>query len=122
MTSNPMDEVLGRWKAAFDDHDVDAMADLFHPDALFLGFGPEVLVGRQMVRAYYGAVPDDRSADVTVLHTYSNGQGAAGGFAHVVFRDPTGWEAPVYLSLALQLSAGSWRIRQYHVCRIGPQR
>ncbi|MBM0257128.1 SgcJ/EcaC family oxidoreductase [Micromonospora sp. 4G55] len=117
-----MDEVLGRWKAAFDDHDVEAMADLFHPDALFLGFGPEVLVGRQMVRAYYGAVPADRSADVTVLHTYSIDQGAAGGFAHVVFRDPTGWEAPVYLSLALQLSAGSWRIRQYHVCRIGPQR
>ncbi|MCM0673295.1 SgcJ/EcaC family oxidoreductase [Micromonospora phytophila] len=113
-----MDEMLRRWKAAFDGHRVEAMADLFTPDALFQGFGPRVLTGRDAVRAYYEAVPDNRSADVALLHTYMIGQEAAGGFAHVTFRDPTGWEAPVHLSLVLQLSAGTWRIRQYHVSRI----
>ncbi|MEZ0072082.1 SgcJ/EcaC family oxidoreductase [Planotetraspora sp. GP83] len=118
MTSNPMEDVLDRWKAAFDGHQVDAMADLFTPGALFQGFGPEVVSGRDAVRAYYEAVPDDRSADVTLLHTYTIGQEAAGGFADVTFRDPAGWEAAVHLSLVLQLREGAWRIRQYHVSRV----
>lgn len=121
MTSGPMEEMLARWKAAFDGHRVEATTDLFTPDALFQGFGPQVLVGRDAIHAYYEAVPDNRSADVTPLHTYTIGQETAGGFAHVTFRDPTGWEAPVYLSLVLQLSGGTWRIRQYHVSRISTE-
>jgi hypothetical protein len=38
------------------DHQVDAMADLFTTDALFQGFGPDVVVGRDQVRAYCEAV------------------------------------------------------------------
>lgn len=79
MTSGPMDEMLARWKAAFDGHRVAAAADLFTPDALFQGFGPQVLVGRDAIHAYYEAVPDNRSADVTLLHTYTIGQETAGG-------------------------------------------
>ncbi|MEN3616129.1 YybH family protein [Plantactinospora sp. ZYX-F-223] len=116
-----MEEVLARWKAAFDGHQVDAMADLFTPDALFQGFGPEVVVGRDAVHDYYESVPDNRDAEVTLLHTYTIGQEVAGGFADVTFRDPTGWEAPVHLSLVLQLSGGTWRIRQYHVSRISKE-
>ncbi|MFC4019065.1 YybH family protein [Micromonospora sp. GCM10011542] len=118
MTSDPLEDVLDRWKAAFDGHRVQAMADLFTPDALFQGFGPEVMVGRDAVRDYYEAVPDNRNAEVTLLHSYTIGREVAGGFADVTFRDPTGWEAPVHLSLVLQLSEGTWRIRQYHVSRI----
>ena len=119
--NDSMHEVLRRWKAAFDGHQVDVMADLFTPDALFQGFGPEVLVGRDAVRGYYEAVPDNRSADATVLHTYTIGEQVAGGFADVTFRDPTGWEVPVHLSLVLQHDGGSWRIRQYHVSRISAE-
>jgi uncharacterized protein (TIGR02246 family) len=116
--SNPMHAVLKRWKAAFDGHQPDIMADLFTPDALFQGFGPEVLSGRDSVRGYYEAVPGDRSADVTILHTYAIGEQAAGGFADITFRDPAGWEASVHLSLVLQRDGSSWRIRQYHVSRV----
>lgn len=116
--SNPMHDVLERWKAAFDGHQVDAMAGLFTSDALFQGFGPTVTAGREVVRAYYEEVPDNRSADVRLLHTYTIGAETAGGFADVTFRDPTGWEAPVHLSLVLQFGDGIWRIRQYHVSRI----
>ncbi|WP_329459057.1 SgcJ/EcaC family oxidoreductase [Streptomyces sp. NBC_01497] len=119
--SNPMHDVLADWKAAFDGHRIDDMADLFTPDALFQGFDPDVKVGRDAVRAYYAAVPDDRAADVTVLAAYTIGEETVGGFADVVFRDPAGWRASVHLSLVLRREAGSWRIRQYHVSRTGAE-
>ncbi|MFF7202215.1 YybH family protein [Streptomyces sp. NPDC008141] len=116
--SNPMHAVLKQWKSAFDSHRPDVMADLFTPDALFQGFGPEVLSGRESVRDYYEAVARDRSADVTILHTYEIGDQVAGGFADVTFRGDDGWEAPVHMSLTLQRDGGAWRIRQYHVSRV----
>lgn len=116
--TDPMRETLDRWKAVFDGHQVDAMADLFTPDALFQGFGPEVVAGRDAVRAYYEAVPDDRTAEVTIVSTYVIGEQVAGGFADVTFRDPKGWEAAVHLSLTLQRDPDAWRIRQYHVSRV----
>jgi uncharacterized protein (TIGR02246 family) len=121
MTRDPMEDVLGRWKAAFDGHRVADMADLFTPDALFQGFGPEVVAGRDAVRDYYDAVPDDRDAEVTLLHTYTIGRDVAGGFADVTFRDQTGWAASVHLSLVLQRDGDIWRIRQYHVSRISEE-
>ncbi|WP_406221113.1 SgcJ/EcaC family oxidoreductase [Streptomyces decoyicus] len=116
--SHPLHDVLRRWKAAFDGHQPDAMADLFTPDALFQGFGPAVLTGREAVRGYYEAVPPDRRAEVTVLHTYTIGEQAAGGFVDVTFGDAHDWEAHVHLSLVLQLDDAGWRIRQYHVSRV----
>ncbi|WP_371493519.1 nuclear transport factor 2 family protein [Kitasatospora sp. NBC_00374] len=113
-----MHDVLRRWKSAFDDHQPDAMADLFTPDALFQGFGPAVLTGRGAVRDYYEAVPAGRRAEVTVLHTYTIGEQVAGGFAAVTFSDAHDWEARVNLSLVLRLHDTGWRIRQYHVSRV----
>jgi uncharacterized protein (TIGR02246 family) len=116
-----MHEVLRSWKAAFDSHQADAMADLFTADTLFQGFGAEVIVGRDAVRGYYEAVPAERTAQMTVLHTYTIGDQVAGGFADVTFRDPTGWEAHVHLSLVLHYDGDSWRIRQYHVSRVSDE-
>ncbi|MDX3076159.1 YybH family protein [Streptomyces sp. NPDC088354] len=116
--THPMHDMLSRWKTAFDTQQLDAMADLFTSDALFQGFGPEVLSGREAVRDYYAAVPDYRRAHVGQVHTYEIGDATAGGFADVTFRDPSGWEAAVHLSLVLQREGGAWRIRQYHVSRV----
>ncbi|WP_331772802.1 nuclear transport factor 2 family protein (plasmid) [Embleya sp. NBC_00888] len=113
-----MHDVLRYWKAAFDGHRSDAMADLFTPDALFQGFGPTVLTGRDAVRGYYEAVPAGRRAEVTVLRTYTIGEQVAGGFADVTFGDAHGWEVHVHLSLVLRLDDAGWRIRQYHVSRV----
>ncbi|MFF1836992.1 nuclear transport factor 2 family protein [Streptomyces sp. NPDC058231] len=120
--NDPMREVLRRWKAAFDGHRADDMADLFTSDTLFQGFGPEVISGREAVRGYYEAVPDSRSAHLGDVHSYRIGEEVAGGFADVTFRDPTGWEAPVHLSLVLRSECGRWRIRQYHVSRTAVDR
>ena len=90
MSDDPMHDVLGRWKTAFDSHETEVLAGLFTPDALFQGFGPTVISGRQAIRGYYDAVPDNRSADVTILSTYTIGEQTAGGFADVTFSDPAG--------------------------------
>lgn len=118
MSNVPMEDVVSRWKTAFDRHQTDVMASLFTADALFQGFGPTVISGREAVRAYYDAVPDDRIADVTILHTYTIGEDMAGGFADVTFSDPAGWEAAVHLSLVLQHVEGNWLVRQYHVSQV----
>src|ERR1700733_6210781 len=102
MSDTPMEEILGRWKIAFDGHQTDVMASLFTPDALFQGFGPTVISRREAVQEYYDAVPADGPAAVTILYTYMIGEDVAGGFADVRFSDPAGWEAVVHMSLALQ--------------------
>jgi uncharacterized protein (TIGR02246 family) len=118
MSNSPMEDVLAKWKSAFDLHQTDVIASLFTPDALFQGFGPAVSSGREAIRNYYDAVPDNRTADVTILYTYTIGEQAAGGFADVTFSDPLGWEAAVHLSLVLQLVETNWSIRQYHVSQV----
>jgi uncharacterized protein (TIGR02246 family) len=118
MSDTPVDDILGHWKIAFDGHETEVMASLFTPDALFQGFGPSVIFGREGVREYYDAVPDDRTADVTILHTYAIGEDVSGGFADVTFSDPAGWKATVHLSLVLQYVEEIWLIRQYHVSQV----
>jgi uncharacterized protein (TIGR02246 family) len=114
-----LDQVVERWAAAFNSHDGMRMAALFAPDALFQGFGPAPLVGRDAVAAYYQDVPDyRRAADVRVMHTWTIGDDVAGGFLDVTFRGPEDWAARVYLSLTLQRSGADWQIRQYHVSRV----
>jgi uncharacterized protein (TIGR02246 family) len=118
MNDNPMQDILSRWKRVFDGHETEVMAGLFTSNAVFQGFGPTVISGREAIHEYYDAVPDDRSAEVTILHTYTIGEQIAGGFADVTFSDPAGWEAKVHLSLVLQNASGKWLIRQYHVSQV----
>lgn len=117
--SHPLHAALDGWKSAFNSHDPDAMAELFTPDALFQGYGPEPTVGPDAVRTYYAAVAADRHADGAVLHTYDLGEDVAGGFAEVRIRDTESLQAHVYLSLVLVRQGtpqgAVWRIRQYHV-------
>jgi len=114
-----VDQVVERWAAAFNSHDVRDLAALFAPDALFQGLGPAPLVGRDAAADYYRAVPDyRRAADVRVLHTWAIGEDVAGGFVDITFRGPDDWDVRVYLSLVLQRSGGDWEIRQYHVSRV----
>jgi uncharacterized protein (TIGR02246 family) len=118
MSRNPMYDLLSRWKLAFDGHDNCGMAKLFTTDAVFQGFGPTVISGQGNIREYYEAVPDNRTADVKLVHVYSIGEEVAGGFADVTFSDRAGWEVAVHLSLVLQFVDGDWLIRQYHVSEV----
>jgi hypothetical protein len=94
------------------------VASLFTSEALFQGFGPTVISGREAIGGYYEAVPHNRNADLTILHDYTIGEKVADGFADVTFSDSAGWEAAVHLSLVLQVDNGNWLIRQYHVSQV----
>lgn len=118
--SHPMHAVFDAWASAFDGHDPEAMAPLFTTDALFQGFGPEPTKGRDAVRAYYRAVPADRTARGTVVHTWTLGEDVAGGFADVVIDGAGGRRAHVHMSLVLVRQEETWRIRQYHVSPVRP--
>ncbi|MFD8292881.1 hypothetical protein ACFV2B_32285 [Streptomyces lavendulae] len=88
-------EVLETWRAAFDERRVDDLVDLFSEDALFQGLSPRLLAAE-----------------------------ALAGFADVTFRtvtpqDPAGTPLPVRLSVVAQHLDATWRIRQYHVSRVG---
>jgi uncharacterized protein (TIGR02246 family) len=73
-------QVVRRWAALFNSHDLEEIPALFAPDALFQGFGPEPLVGREAAAGYYRPFPITRRAvDVGVLHAYAIGDEVAGG-------------------------------------------
>ncbi|MFE7753030.1 nuclear transport factor 2 family protein [Streptomyces sp. NPDC057428] len=119
--SHVVEEVLALWKDAFDRHQPDRMADVFTSDALFQGFGPSVVTGREAVRSYYRTVADGRRAEFTVLHSYTIGADAVGGFADVTFSGASKPEVKVHMSLVLLHGAEGWKIRQYHVSRVSAQ-
>ncbi|MEU4953282.1 SgcJ/EcaC family oxidoreductase [Streptomyces lavendulae] len=117
-------EVLETWRAAFDERRVDDLVDLFSDDALFQGLSPRLLAGRDEIRTYYANVPPGTTATVEVLHSRPLAAEALAGFADVTFRtvtpqDPAGTPLPVRLSVIAQHLDDSWRIRQYHVSRVG---
>lgn len=117
-------DILEEWRAAFDGRRVDEVVALFAEDALFQGLSPRLLNGRAEIRTYYENVPPGTTATVEVLHSRPLAAEALAGFATVTFRtptpqDPAGTPLPVRLSVIAQHTGAGWRIRQYHVSRLG---
>lgn len=117
-------EILGGWREAFDGRRVDDIVALFAEDALFQGLSPRLLAGRAEIRTYYENVPPGTTATVEVLDSRPLAAEALAGFANVTFRtptpeDPAGTPLAVRLSVVAQHLDGTWRIRQYHVSRVG---
>jgi uncharacterized protein (TIGR02246 family) len=50
-------DLLTRWADAIAARDLDAIATLFAPDAVFVATAPTPLVGQAAIRAYYDAAP-----------------------------------------------------------------
>ncbi|MEV3989073.1 SgcJ/EcaC family oxidoreductase [Streptomyces sp. NPDC049837] len=107
--------LLTRWQHHFDAARPDDLARLFTEDALFQGFAPAPLLGRDAVRTYYEHVPPGTRASATVLHAYATGDDLIGGIADVLFTPPTGPDRPARLSVLARHTGDRWRIRHYHV-------
>ncbi|MCB5179554.1 YybH family protein [Streptomyces antimicrobicus] len=110
-------DLLGAWRAAFDERRVDDIVALFAEDALFQGLSPALLEGSAQIRTYYENVPAGMRAEVEVLRSRTLGPEAVAGFAAVTFRPRTGDPQPVRLSVVAQHLGTGWRIRAYHVSR-----
>ncbi|MEU5421094.1 nuclear transport factor 2 family protein [Streptomyces sp. NPDC020799] len=111
--------LLEKWRVAFDEHRVKDIVGLFAEDALFQGLSPRLLVGRAEITTYYENVPAGMTAAVELLHSRTVDAEAISGFATVTFTDASGGHLPVRLSVVAQHLDDAWRIRQYHVSKLG---
>ncbi len=50
--------ILHHWADGIARRDLDVLAGLFTPDAVFVATAPAPLIGRAAIRDYYGAAPD----------------------------------------------------------------
>ncbi len=67
--------VLRRWADAIGARDLDAIAQIFAENALFIATAPAPLLGRAAIRAYYAAAPAGLSVtfDLVVCAAQANG-------------------------------------------------
>ncbi|MGW1074392.1 nuclear transport factor 2 family protein [Streptomyces sp. NPDC002537] len=119
VSSGALAGLLENWRTAFDEHRVKDIVDLFAEDALFQGLSPRLLVGRAEITTYYENVPAGMKATVELLHSRTVDAEALSGFATVTFTDAAGVRLPVRLSVVAQHLDDAWRIRQYHVSKVG---
>lgn len=104
-------QILHRWSAAIAERDLDAIAALFAPDAVFVATAPAPLVGQQQIRAYYAAAPEGLSAEATLVLAAPQSDGLA-IVADVTFDLPDGKSLNGRLALSCAETDG---IRLYHL-------
>lgn len=82
-------QILKRWSEAIARRDLDAIAALFTPDAVFVGTAPSPLLGQQQIRAYYAAAPEGLTVKANLVLATAQTNGLA-IIADVVFDLPGG--------------------------------
>jgi hypothetical protein len=108
-------DILRRWGDAIAQRDLDALAGLFGPDAVFVATAPAPLIGHAAIRAYYAAVPGGLTVTSSLVVALAQKEGLV-ILADVVFDVPEGGALPGRLSL----SCGERHaIRLYHLALTG---
>jgi uncharacterized protein (TIGR02246 family) len=112
-------EVLSRMQGALDRHDADALAALFHDEAVLIGTADRA-EGRAAVDAYVRAVVTDDADlrwdldELNVFHATDDELGIA-GFGRIVVT--TGVEVdtdPFRITLLVVRDSGDWQIKLFH--------
>ncbi|MER8004457.1 nuclear transport factor 2 family protein [Streptomyces sp. NPDC094149] len=119
MTSTTADEavlrgVLGRWKAAVDEHRPELVASVFTEDAIFQGLHP-YSVGRRGVAEYYDSQPLGMKAAYRVLETRRPADGLVLGYLAVEFSFTDRPALNVKLSVLVTREGDEWYIAHYQV-------
>jgi hypothetical protein len=68
-TTGVLAETLAPWKLAFDNHQPGNIVELFSPEALFQGFTPTLLTGREEIFGYYDSLPPGITTSFQVVQT-----------------------------------------------------
>ncbi|APE17597.1 SgcJ/EcaC family oxidoreductase [Mycolicibacterium pallens] len=104
--------VLDQWRAGIDEHNPQAVAELFTGDAIFQGLRP-YSVGPQGVFDYYDSQPTGMTVDFSVLESRRLGDDAVLGYIAATFVLPTGEVKDLRLGLVIVRAGGDWRIAYY---------
>ena len=109
---------LQAWADGIRAHEPHDVAAVFTEDAIFQGFDPVHVVGRAGIAAYYAKQPIGLTATFQISERRRIAADAVLVYARVDFSPPDAAVIPVHLTAVLQLSAGAWLIRHYHVSKI----
>ncbi len=104
--------VLDQWRAGIDEHNPQAVAELFTGDAIFQGLRP-YSVGPQGVFDYYDSQPSGMTVDFSVLESRRLGDDAVLGYIAATFVLPTGEAKDLRLGLVIVRAGEDWRIAYY---------
>jgi len=98
--------------------DLDAIAALFAPDAVFVATAPAPLIGQRQIRDYYAAAPEGLTVQARLVLAAAQTDGLA-IVADVVFDLPGGGVLTGRLCLACRADQA---IRLYHLAVTNPAR
>ena len=115
MVQTPTIEVLVQeWREAFNAHDLDRHMAFYAQDATLFGAIGELQVGRDKIRAYFGARPKSVQCKAyPVPRIRQLGPNAAITAGYVEFADAD-TPMPYRMTWALEKRDGNWIIAQHH--------
>jgi uncharacterized protein (TIGR02246 family) len=110
--------IIGKWSAAFNQLDADALASLYSKHAFFYGSNPKLYRGNEGVAAYFNALPrwSSPSVQFTDIMTALAGPdliNVAGTASFVVSEDAA--PLSVKLTWVIVREDGDWKIASDHV-------
>jgi uncharacterized protein (TIGR02246 family) len=113
-TPKTIEELHHQWVEAFNRHDLDTHVALYTEDALLFGSVPELIVGRDAIRRYFGGRgPLVRVAQYPFPRVVMIRPDVAATAAHVDFADGDK-PMPYRVTWMLVQQQGVWRIAQHH--------
>jgi uncharacterized protein (TIGR02246 family) len=121
--SNPADEamqVIQKWAAAFGESNVDAIVNLYAPDALFFGTGSKTLVSTsEQIRSYFSGLQKDRPRGAQLLEhsvrVVSDDVVIVTGMDQVSgTKDGSVYHAQGRVSFVLEKRGSAWQIVHFH--------
>lgn len=114
MATPTIESLHEQWIAAFNAHDLDQHIALYTDDATLFGAVPELKIGREDIRSYFGnRGPNVRVAKYPFPHITMLGEDVATTAAHVDFADGE-TPMPYRVTWILVRHNGDWKIAQHH--------
>jgi uncharacterized protein (TIGR02246 family) len=114
MPTPTIESLLEQWIAAFNAHDLESHLALYTEDATLFGAVPDLQIGRDAIRTYFGhRGPKVHVANYPLPHIVMISDNVASTAAHVDFAD--GDEPmPYRVTWMLVKQKGDWKIAQHH--------
>ena len=114
MTTPTIDSLHQQWIAAFNSYNLDEHVALYRSDAMLFGSIPELVIGRDAIRAYFGnRGPNVRVARYPFPRVIMLRDDIAATASHVDFADGD-TPMPYRVTWMLVKEQGNWLIAQHH--------
>ncbi len=107
--------VLDKWKSGIANRDLNAIAEVFTPGALFQGMRPTFTIGQDGVKEYYGAQTPGLSVEYEILYLRPVNDDAVVAYIGATFHRGDGGILRTRITTVLRRAKEGWLIDHYHV-------